>query len=156
MVFGIFISYSTYDSDTAKRIENYLRQITNTEIYLYETQVKTGQISEAIIQKIRQCDLFIVLYSKNSIQSTYVQQEIGVAKGNHKIIIPILLDSDAKPDALLTGINYLSIYDEKKRNEQLPKLYQNVANESQKKASAQALLVIGGLATLAYLASKNK
>ncbi len=155
MVFNIFISYSIKDSETARKLDSYFKQITNTQIFLFESQTLFGQLSVNIIQRIMACDLFIVLYSKNSIQSTYVQQEIGVAKGNNKMIIPILLDVEAKPDALLAGITYLSLYDEQKRNQEMPKLLQYVAENSKKKENLQAVVAVGVIGLLIYALSKE-
>ncbi|MEX2193010.1 MAG: toll/interleukin-1 receptor domain-containing protein [Nitrosarchaeum sp.] len=156
MVFNAFISYSVRDSETAKRLQQYLAQIQGTSVFLSESSIIIGQLSEALITKIKECDLFIVLYSKNSQNSNYVQQEIGVAKGNNKIIIPILLDIEVKPDSMLQGISYLSIYDEEKRNTQMPKLYNYVTQESQRKNNTQTLLALGAIALLGYALSEEE
>ncbi len=156
MTFNVFISYSTKDKATALQLKNYVAKIQSTSIFLAESDLIVGQLSEAIITKIKECDLFIVLYSKNSQNSNYVQQEIGVAKGSNKIIVPILLDSKAKPDAMLAGISYLSIYDEEKRNAQMPKLYSYITQESQKKANTQAILALGAVLLLGYALSRKR
>jgi len=154
MTFNIFISYSIKDLETAKQLQKYLAQIQGTSVFLSESSLIIGQLSDAIVTKIKECDLFVVLYSKNSQNSNYVQQEIGVARGNSKIIIPVLLDSEAKPDAMLQGISYLSLYDEEKRGVQMPELYNYIVRESQKKATGQVLLALGVLYVL-YLLSKE-
>ncbi|MBS3061555.1 MAG: toll/interleukin-1 receptor domain-containing protein [Candidatus Diapherotrites archaeon] len=155
MTFNIFISYSTKDIETAKRQQNYFSQIQGTRVFLSESSLILGQLSDVFINEIKKCDLFIVLYSKNSQNSTYVQQEIGVAKGNGKLVIPVLLDAEAKPDAMLQGISYLSIYDEEKRNTQMPRLYQYITQETQKKATGETLLFLGALYTL-YSLSRHR
>ncbi|MCS4541225.1 MAG: toll/interleukin-1 receptor domain-containing protein [Euryarchaeota archaeon] len=137
-------------------LQGYLAQIQGVSVFLSESSLIIGQLSKALITKIRECDLFIVLYSKNSQSSTYVQQEIGVAKGNNKIIIPILLDADARPDAMLQGVSYLSIYDEEKRNRQLPLLYNYILQESQRKNASQALLVLGVIILLGYALFRDR
>lgn len=152
--FNIFLSHSTKDLETAKKLQNYLAQIQGTCVFLSDSSLILGQLSDALVNEIKACDLFIVLYSKNSQSANYVQQEIGVAKGNSKLIIPILLDSEATPDAMLQGISYLSIYDEEKRNSQMPKLYNYITQETQKKATRQALLALGALYVL-YALSKE-
>src|SRR5437763_1689541 len=109
--YKIFVSYSSKDSNAAQLLKIYLGEIKDTEIFLFEDKFQAGQLSDVITNHIGQSDIFIVIYSKNSHASTYVQQEIGVAKGRGKLIIPILIDKDAKPDAMLSGITYLSMYD---------------------------------------------
>jgi hypothetical protein len=131
--YNIFISYSTLDIEIAKKIESYLSQIRNVSVFLSDSSLIVGTLSNALVEKIKLCDLFIVLYSKNSLSSNYVQQEIGVAKGNNKPIIPILLDAEAKPSAMLQGISYLSIYDENKAKEQMPRLYNSLSKNRRKK-----------------------
>ncbi len=156
MAFNVFISYSTKDIGIAHRLQNYLTQIQDTSIFLSESSLIVGQLSDTLVMKIKECDLFIVLYSKNSQNSNYVQQEIGVARGNIKIIIPILLDSEAKPDAMILDTSYLTLYDEEKRNAQMPKLYNYIAQESKKKNNIQTLLALSAIILLGYVIYKDK
>ncbi len=136
-IFNIFISYSTLDIEIAKRIESYLSQIQGVSVFLSDSNLIVGTLSNVLIEKIKHCDLFLVLYSKSSHSSNYVQQEIGVAKGDNKVIIPILLDDEARPIAMLQGTSYVSIYDENKAKEQMQRLYSYIVQESQKKANGQ-------------------
>ena len=156
MTYNIFVSYSSKDAEIAKKVQKYFGQIQGTSVFLAENELIIGSLSQAIIQFIRQSDLFLVLYSRNSHSSTYVQQEIGVALGNNKIIIPILLDAEAKPDAMIGNVQYLSIYDEQKRNEQLPRLYSYIVQQTQRKAGNTALLGLGALALLYYAAKEEE
>lgn len=151
--YEIFVSYSTLNIEKAKKVSNYFTQIQDVSVFLSDSNLIIGQLSDILIDKIKRCDLFIVLYSKESHNSIYVQQEIGVAKGNNKPIIPILIDNEIRPGAMLQGISYLSIYDENKAKEQMPKLYNYIIRESKKKKSNQALLVLGGLLALGYILS---
>ncbi len=153
--YNIFISYSTLDIEIAKRIVTYLSQIQGVSVFLSDSNLIVGTLSNVLIEKIKHCDLFLVLYSKNSYSSNYVQQEIGVAKGNNKLIIPILLDDEARPSAMLQGTSYLSIYDENKAKEQMPRLYNYIVQESQKKANGQALFALGAIFALGYLLSEK-
>lgn len=156
MTYEIFISYSTFDIDTAKRITDYLSRIRGVTVFLSESNLIAGRLSDILVEKIKSCDLFIVLYSRNSHNSIYVQQEIGVAKGNNKLIIPILLDSEAKPNAMLEGMRYLTIYDENKARENMPMLFNYIAQQLQKKADTkktEGLLVLGAMLFL-YLLSE--
>lgn len=126
----------------------------SSNILIVNLEKFVGQLDEYLITKIKMSDLFIVLYSKNSQHSNYVQQEIGVAKGNNKIIIPILLDAESKPDAMLNGISYLSIYD-KERNIQILKLYKYVGQEVVRKNDSQMFLVLGAILLLGYVLFRN-
>jgi len=157
MSYKVFLSYSTKDNAMANRVKKYFEQITDVSVFLCETSLIFGHVDDAIKAHIIDCDLFMILYSKNSINSNYVQHEIGVATGHNKIIIPILLDNEVKPDGMLQGYNYFPIYDEEKAKVEMPKLYNYIVQESQKKSSSNiggmALMAIGVIALLGLLAS---
>lgn len=155
MVFKIFLSYSTKDSAIAKRTKDYFERIQGVSIFLSEAKLILGRIDEAILKEIRECDFFIVLYSKDSHNSNYVQQEIGAARANNKMMIAVSLDPDIKPDAMLQGINYLSAYDEEKQKVEMPKLFKYVQQEAQKKANLNALIGMGLIFGFLYLLSKG-
>jgi len=144
MNFKIFISYSTKDSLKINQIFELLKTIQNTEIFFSERTIPPGvPISQNIIHSIRNCDVFLVFFSKFAKESNYVQQEIGAAKGNNKIIIPILLD-DTKPTGVLEGINYLNLSNPSKHDEEMRRLYSFLIRQVQNKKRNQAL----GLLTL--------
>lgn len=136
MSFKIFVSYSTKDIVKIKPILQQIQTIKDTKFFFADETLNPGdQISQRIIGYISNCDVFILFYSEFARYSTYVQHEIGVAKANNKIIIPILLDA-SKPDGMLQGINYLNFYDEIKKQQEFERLYnfivQNVQSKNQK------------------------
>jgi len=150
MTFKIFVSYSTKDIDEIKPILQQIQTIKDTEFFFADETLNPGdQISQRIINYISDCDVFILFYSEFARDSTYVQHEIGVAKANNKIIIPILLDA-SKPDGMLQGINYLNFYDQTKKQQEFERLYnfivRNVQSKNQK--SALSLLALLGLGYL--------
>lgn len=150
MSFKIFVSYSTNDIDEIKPILRQIQTIKDTEFFFADETLNPGDhISQKIIDYISDCDVFILFYSEFSRNSTYVQHEIGVAKADNKIIIPILLDA-RRPDGMLQGINYLNFYDQTKRQQEFERLYnfiiRNVKSKNQK--SALSLLALLGLGYL--------
>jgi len=153
MTYNIFISYSSKDLEDAKRIKELLTQIPDARCFLAETNILAGSLSQNIIAAIQQCDLFVVLHSKNSQGSSYVQQEIGAARMSNKLILPILLDPEAKPEAMIKENGYLAFYDPTKKHEEMTKLYNHILKNSKQKANNQALLGIAALFVLAKLAS---
>ena len=149
-IFNIFISYSTEDSDKIKPVLDLLSAIQGTKIFFAEKTINPGDdISQTIINSIKNSDVFIVFYSESAIKSNYVQQEIGMAKTNDKIIIPILLDSN-KPTGTLGGINYLNFYDQTKQLTEINRLYNFIVRNVQSKKRKRALTVLG-LLGLGYL-----
>ncbi|HUV80040.1 MAG TPA: toll/interleukin-1 receptor domain-containing protein [Candidatus Bathyarchaeia archaeon] len=142
-IFNIFISYSSDDLDKIRPILNQLSTIKGIKKFFAEKTINPGEnISQTIIQSIKNSDIFIVFYSTSAIRSNYVQQEIGVAKSFNKIIIPILLDS-SKPTGMLEGINYLNFYDPTKQQTEMDRLYRFIVQNVESKKQKQMLTVLG-------------
>jgi len=152
--FNIFISYSTEDIEKIKPVLDPILTIPNTKIFFAEKSINPGDnISQTIVNNIKNSDVFLVFYSESAIKSNYVQQEIGVAKSNNKIIIPILLDSN-KPTGMLEGVNYLDFYDQAKQQAEISRLYHFIVHNVQSKKQRQALTFLGLLA-VGYLLSQE-
>jgi len=155
--FLIFASYSTKDITKIKPILENILQISGVQIFFADVDLKPGDIiSEKIKHMIGASDIFLVFYSISAQQSSYVQQEIGVALGQNKIIIPILLD-DSKPKGMLSNIHYLDFSDEKKRLAEFSKLYNFITNNKQTKDRNSLIggLALLGIGILALAATQN-
>jgi len=143
--FPIFASYSTKDIDQVKPVINLISEINGVGIFFADQSLLPGDmISRKIIQHIKEAALFILFFSENANGSTYVQQEIGVALGQNKIIIPILLDG-TKPTGMLADVHYLNLYDEERKYSEVNRLYKFIVEGVQKKNQNQLL---GALAVL--------
>jgi hypothetical protein len=153
-ILKIFISYSTKDLDKIKPMLNQLSAIKEIKIFFADETISPGDfVNQTIINNIRNSDVFILFYSESAVKSNYVQQEIGVAKSNNKIIIPILLDSN-KPTGMLEGINYLNFYDPSKQQTEMGRLYNFIVQSVQSKKKNQILTVLG-LLGLGYLLTRG-
>ena len=95
-------------------------------------------LSAEIIDAIKNCNLFILLWSKNSKESEWVPQEIGIATSEKKPILPVVL----QPDISLTGFikeqKYISVY--KNPEVALSWLRKNVFEKAQKKEQMDGLV----------------
>ncbi len=155
--FIIFASYSTKDIEKIKPILNYLSQIQGVKIFFADADLQPGDIiSDRIIQNIRAADIFLAFYSKSSVQSSYVQQEIGAARSHNKIIIPLLLDG-TKPTGMLANVRYLDLSDEQKRLLEIGRLHTFIVNNVQTKNQNQLLgaLLLLGIGALALSANQE-
>lgn len=142
----IFISYSSKDSEKIKPISKYISSIQGAKTFLAEENMEpSSEVIQTIVNKIKSADIFLVFFSKDAKESEYVQQEIGVAKGNNKIIIPILLDSTT-PKAMLVNTNYVNLSDEEKEQAELRRLYSFIADNINRKNQNQELINLGILA----------
>lgn len=152
--FSIFTSYSTKDADKLHPVVNLLSTIQGVRVFFAERSILPGSIiNQTIMENIKNADVFLVFFSESAVQSSYVQQEIGVAKANNKMIIPILLDS-TKPTGMLEGINYLNFSDPTKQQAEMQRLYSSILDNIQKKKKDRAIAALGLLA-LGYLLLKE-
>ncbi|MFZ1897522.1 toll/interleukin-1 receptor domain-containing protein [Methanoregula sp.] len=155
--FNIFASYSTKDIEKIKPVLNNLLQIQGVQVFFADDDLKPGDIiSRRITQNITASDIFLVFYSSSARQSSYVQQEIGVALGQNKIIIPLLLD-ETKPTGMLANVHYLDFSDEQKRLSEFTRLYNFIVTNKQTKDRNQLLggLALLGIGIFALAASQN-
>lgn len=154
MSFKIFVSYCTKDIEEIKPILQQIQTIKDTDLFFADQTLNPGDhISQRIISYITNCDVFILFYSKSACDSTYVQHEIGVAKANDKLIIPILLD-ETKPDGMLQGINYLNFHNPNKKQQELERLYNYIIQNVQRK-NRNSLLSTVALLGIGYLLLKS-
>ncbi len=104
----VFISHSTYDIHIVNVLAKYLNV---NEIFAYIAD-RDRQIGKLISQKIREninnSDYFLVLYTRNSKDSAYVNQEIGLWGNTFKdnCIIP-LVEKEIVPHGSLSGREYI-------------------------------------------------
>ena len=56
------------------------------------------------------CDLFVLLWSKNAMASEWISQEIGIAHGNHKPILPFVLELGLSLPGFIKELRYVSAY----------------------------------------------
>lgn len=153
--FRIFASYSTKDIEKIKPVLGYLSQINGVTLFFADKDLNPGDfISERIIQNIIKSDIFLAFFSKSSIISSYVQQEIGAARSYNKIIIPLLLD-ETKPSGMIEGIHYLDLSHQQNQLSEIGRLHNfivsNIQTKNQKQLwGALTVLGIGALALLAF------
>ena len=100
-----FISYSNLDRPVAERLADKLNS-RGLDVWLDTLQILPG---DSLVQKIfeeglKDCQLFIVLLSPNSIKSEWVKQELDVALINKlkriTRVIPVIVDDCEIPVAL--------------------------------------------------------
>ncbi|MBI5046518.1 toll/interleukin-1 receptor domain-containing protein, partial [Candidatus Micrarchaeota archaeon] len=138
-----------------KLILGLLHTLQDVRSFFTEKNIMPGElINQTIVEHIKGCDIFVVFFSEHAIKSSYVQQEIGVAKANNRPIIPILLDLN-KPTGMLVGVNYLNFADASKQQTEISRLYVHIQKSIQKKKQDQANAVLG-LLFIGYLIWKDK
>ncbi len=112
MSYVVFISYSTQDMERVEEVQRALRDSQQVEVFVAEHSVRPGEhLVEKIMQAIKRCDLFVLLWSKNSEQSQWVIQELGAAAAADKPIIPIVLDKGVPLPGFAADLKYIPAYE---------------------------------------------
>jgi len=158
MTFTIFASYSTNDIEKIKPVLDHISHINGLRTFFAEKDLQHGDlIDKTIMQHILSSDVFLLFFSESAKHSNYVQQEIGVALGHTKIIIPLLLDG-TKPTGMLANVQYLDLSDEIKRPGELERLYNFIMRNVQSKSQNQLVgaLAVLGIGYLLYASSQNQ
>ncbi|MGN0657890.1 MAG: TIR domain-containing protein [Ruminiclostridium sp.] len=95
----VFISHSSKDKEIAEIICNSL-EAQGIKCWIAPRDIRGGEDwSAAITDAIRNSKVFIVVFSKNSAQSTQVPREIALADKTHSRIIPYKIDDTELSDS---------------------------------------------------------
>lgn len=105
----IFFSHGAGDREIAELYKTQIEQM-NMSVYLFEQDQQPGRsVAEKVKQEIRNADIFLVLLTRKSQYSPYVQQEIGCAELAGKPIIPLVeAGTDRRALGMLEGREYIS------------------------------------------------
>lgn len=96
----IFISYSSKDKLTAKKLEEKLKK-DGAEVFVDYHRIKPGDtLPGKISEALEWCDTFLLLWSKHAQKSDWVKLEWENALSLRKKIIPCLLDNTILPAIL--------------------------------------------------------
>jgi hypothetical protein len=77
-------------------------------VFAAEYSVRPSQVlNQQIELAIRNCDLFILLWSQDARASDYVPQEIGIAKGCNKVILPVVIEEGVPVPGFIRELKYL-------------------------------------------------
>lgn len=112
MEFKIFVSYSTKDLQHVELLKTELAD-TSLDIFIAEHSVNPSEeIAAKIKIAIKDCDLFLVIWSKNAKNSGWVSQEIGQANALGKQILPLSLDKKTPPSGFIETIKHIPMHED--------------------------------------------
>jgi len=121
----IFISYSRKDLELALRLVSFLTECGHS-VWIDQSDIHAAALwSSEIVRAISGCSAFIVLISKNSVDSRNVVRELALASEKGKHILPIKLEQVEIPEAMeyqLAGIQRLPFGEEEALLHALTKL----------------------------------
>ena len=112
MAFKVFVSYSSHDLEHVEQLQQQLSD-SPVEVFVAENSVAPSQeLGSTISQAIEQCDLFILVWSKNAQESAWVSQEVGRAGALKKKILPLVLTEGMQLPGFIQSLKYLSVHKE--------------------------------------------
>jgi len=153
MSYTVFISHSDKDSQMANVIASQFRSYGATPII--GSQFRPATVSQTLPDKIKeltqQSHCVLAILTRNGLNSTFVQQEVGFALGTSKPVIPFVeIGIHAEELALLQGREYVSI-DWSNLKSSFSKLHNWVYHLKKSKEEPDRLLLIGCIAILALI-----
>lgn len=108
MAYDVFISYSSKNLRVVNALRKTLHRPSITHVFAAEYSVLPSQsLNDKIEQAIRVCDLFVLLWSHHARTSDYVPQEIGIAIGCHRTILPVVMEANVPVPAFISKLKYL-------------------------------------------------
>ena len=111
MKINVFICYSWHDEHYANDIIKKLDQC-EIQYFIDKQDIQTGDYyCEKIIQAIEICSHFIAIISKNSVDSKWINYEIGEASARGKRIIVLIVDSNLNLPSFITRLLHASDID---------------------------------------------
>lgn len=119
------------------------------EVFVDERSVIPGQALRIEISKaIMNCDLFVVLWSRNAEASEWVSQEIGVAHAHHKNILPLVLSEGLQLPGFIQELKYLPVWKDRQKSlvearDIVLKLFQEKKEKTQRQKRKDNLVLIG-------------
>jgi hypothetical protein len=92
----IFISYANEDRDTAARFARLLESV-GWRVW-WDRRIPAGRTWRSILEEaLREMRCLVVLWSKNSVQSSWVTEEAEEARRLGKVIVPVLIERVEPP-----------------------------------------------------------
>jgi len=153
MAYTVFVSYSTRDLARATQLGELIRRARAVP-YIAEYSTAPGTVLSAqIIQAIKACDLFVLLWSTESQQSEWVPQEIGVAKGANKPIMPVVLHAGLSLPGFINDLKYLPLY--RDPGAALAWLQEHVFASARRKEQNEAWVILGVGAAILLALNQN-
>lgn len=114
-MFSAFFSYSTKDLPIILPIRKAVRAM-GCPVFLAERSVKPGQsLPVEIDRAIRSHDLFVLFWSQNAKASDWVPQEIGVARGAKRRILPVKMHEGIDMPGFIQNLKYEKLYEDPAR-----------------------------------------
>ncbi len=152
MGYKVFLSHSSRDTDLGRLVKTEVEATGKASVYLAEDDIQLGSVLAAKLQReLKASDAIVVLYTKDSEVSAYVNQEIGFALRD-KLVIPMVEKrSDTRRLGMLAGREFVSFDSENPGQavQTLAQFVQRKAAEQDMKELVGILILVGFVAIMA-------
>jgi hypothetical protein len=153
MPYNVFVSYSTKDIPDVNALRASL-QFPEVNCFVSEYAVAAGApLAPTIQTNIQNCDLFVLIWSKNAASSEWVPQEIGIAHASRKPILPFVLEPNTSLPGFISGLRYVAAYQNPQQATMM--LREAVLRNSLVKQNQQTTLGMLALGGLLFLLLKS-
>ncbi|MDE2589357.1 MAG: toll/interleukin-1 receptor domain-containing protein [Patescibacteria group bacterium] len=130
----VFLSHADEDKRIARKIANALKTY-HIKVFVAHDDIDAGDDWETVlIEKIKDCDIFLVLLSENFHNAHYTDHEVGIARGLNKQIVPIRIDN-SNPYGFMSKFQAKKITDDDMETE-IAELASKMASATEKGKSA--------------------
>jgi hypothetical protein len=159
MPISVFLSHAKEDIELITKVEQHMRPL-EVRVYKYEDDPQGGTpLAVKLQQRIRECDVVVVLLTRNSQARPSVHTEVGIARGLGKPIIPVIeIGIDPQQFTFLQGLEWV-LLDPAHLDTTLLQLQLGVKQfQDARRTNAQlagVLLVIVGLLLIYWASSQN-
>jgi hypothetical protein len=87
---SVFLSHATADAEQVALVSRQIEAL-GIDVYLAEHDPKPGtSVAQKVEEALQRSSAVVVLITSVSINSAYVQQEVGLARAHGKVIVPII------------------------------------------------------------------
>lgn len=104
-----FLSHSMLDASEVEKLHETIAGL-GVSVYLAENDPQPGvNLAAKVLAEIRASDAVVVLLAEGGASSPWVQQEIGAAMAEGKLVVPIVQAGIDVKMAGLAGLEYISV-----------------------------------------------
>lgn len=154
MPYRVFISYSTKDMQRVEEVRAALHDML-VDVFIAEHDVQPGQqLLKEIAKAIKVCQVFLLVWSKNSQESQWVSNELTLAMSESKLVIPIVLDREAALPSALADTKYLPAY--RDPQQALEWLRKTILQRARERRDLDLIITFGVVTLAALILSGEK
>lgn len=127
----VFISYSRKDEALAHLLAYILKEKgQGIECLIDRYLPKARSFTKELKTMIDDCDIVLVLLTRASLSSIWVNQEIGYATARGKTILPVTMEQNLQPDGMIAQTQVFSLFDWSNPRQAIQNLLEDLSRTS--------------------------